>query len=50
MYGFITEIVLRIIAKGIIIPKDAFFRKFENIYDITLVALYTIHIITPNIV
>jgi len=50
MYGFIIEISLKIIAKGIIIPRKAFFRNLENIYDIILVTLYTMHIITPNIV
>lgn len=49
MICFLIELGLRIIASGIIIPKGAFFRNFQDIFDCILVIVYVLNLTYPDI-
>ncbi|CAD8110743.1 unnamed protein product [Paramecium primaurelia] len=48
MICFLIELCLRIIASGIIIPKGAFFRNFQDIMDCILVIVYVLNLTYPE--
>ncbi|CAD8122391.1 unnamed protein product [Paramecium sonneborni] len=48
MICFLIELCLRIIASGIIIPKGAFFKNFQDIMDCILVIVYVLNLTYPE--
>ncbi|CAD8121632.1 unnamed protein product [Paramecium sonneborni] len=49
MICFLIELGIRIIASGVIIPKGAFFKNFQDIFDCILVVVYVLNINYPDI-
>ncbi|CAD8111921.1 unnamed protein product [Paramecium sonneborni] len=48
MICFLIELCLRIIASGMIIPKGAFFKNFQDIMDCILVIIYVLNLTYPE--
>ncbi|CAD8104211.1 unnamed protein product [Paramecium primaurelia] len=44
MVCFLIELAIRIIASGVIIPKGAFFKNFQDIFDCILVVVYVLNL------
>jgi len=48
MYIYLSEMILKIIASGIILIKYSYLRLIRNWFDLILITLYILHIMNPE--
>ncbi|CAK63943.1 unnamed protein product (macronuclear) [Paramecium tetraurelia] len=49
MICFLIELGIRILASGVLIPKGAFFKNFQDLFDCILVVVYVLNINYPDV-